>query len=255
MSGQAPRGSVYQPGWTVRVPRSVRDNYLRVRAAIDTLNQSLGRTPQPSDVAAHPGISEEAVREAIDGGRSFTVVSLDDTPDEPGATRKPARPTMHRTRLGQGQDADHRLARASPAKPTAHRESPLRSRAQSVPDSRRARDQPDAGVKAPRPQPQHHEDDSRSPPSSNAGFAVFTLASIALSLTPGTGRPTGAASLVARMVGASEYNQRSPIQGICGSNWGGVSIPGFPAYPRERGCRGVTEGTSAPARSFDCTLF
>jgi RNA polymerase sigma-B factor len=71
--------------WTVRVPRSVRDNYLRVQAAIDTLNQSLGRTPQPSDVAAHTGISEEAVREAIDAGRSFTVVSLDDTPDgQPG---------------------------------------------------------------------------------------------------------------------------------------------------------------------------
>lgn len=64
--------------WTVRLPRSLHDNHLRVRDAFDALSQD-GRTPDRSEVAAYVGISEAAVREAIEAGRSFAVTSLDDS--------------------------------------------------------------------------------------------------------------------------------------------------------------------------------
>src|SRR5581483_11033798 len=64
--------------WNVRVPRSTKENYLRVRDTAETLVQELGRSPSVADIAHSAGLSLGAVREALPAGNSFRPLSLDD---------------------------------------------------------------------------------------------------------------------------------------------------------------------------------
>lgn len=65
--------------WTVRVPRRVQENYLRVRDAADSLEQVLGRSPSVADLARFTDLTEEDVLTAGQAGNSFALVSLDGT--------------------------------------------------------------------------------------------------------------------------------------------------------------------------------
>jgi RNA polymerase sigma-B factor len=63
--------------WTVGVPRSVQENYLRIRDAMEALTQELGRRPLTAEVARWTGLSEEKVLEARKAGNSFRPLTLD----------------------------------------------------------------------------------------------------------------------------------------------------------------------------------
>lgn len=63
--------------WRVRVPRSLQELYLRVRGAIEVLDQELGRSPTIPEIARYAGIAEESVVEAIEVGRSYRPASIE----------------------------------------------------------------------------------------------------------------------------------------------------------------------------------
>lgn len=63
--------------WRVRVPRSLQELYLRVRAAIEVLDQELGRSPTIPEIARYAGVAEESVAEAIEVGRSYRPASIE----------------------------------------------------------------------------------------------------------------------------------------------------------------------------------
>ncbi|MBA3524400.1 MAG: RNA polymerase sigma factor SigF [Geodermatophilaceae bacterium] len=63
-------------GWSVRVPRRLKDLRLDIAQAILHLTQHLGRTPTVADVAAHLEISEAGVREAMVSAQAYSATSL-----------------------------------------------------------------------------------------------------------------------------------------------------------------------------------
>src|SRR5688572_8137741 len=63
--------------WRLRVPRSLQELYLQVRSTIETLDQDLGRSPTIPEIATYAGLSEEAVVEAIEVGRSYRLTSIE----------------------------------------------------------------------------------------------------------------------------------------------------------------------------------
>ena len=64
-------------GWGLRVPRSLQERVLKVGEATEQLYGRLGRSPAPSDIAAHTGYSLEEVLEAMDAGSAYTPAALD----------------------------------------------------------------------------------------------------------------------------------------------------------------------------------
>jgi RNA polymerase sigma-B factor len=68
--------------WSMRVPRSLQENYLVVLRVVDELTQELGRSPQIPEVARRAGLTEEDVLEAMELSRAQRPVSLD-TPAGP----------------------------------------------------------------------------------------------------------------------------------------------------------------------------
>jgi RNA polymerase sigma-B factor len=63
--------------WSVGVPRSVQENYLRMREAREDLTHELGRRPSTAEVARWTGLSEAQVLEARKAGNSFRPLALD----------------------------------------------------------------------------------------------------------------------------------------------------------------------------------
>jgi len=64
-------------GWTVRPPRRVQQLQGSIAGVSGELTQLLGRSPKPSEVAAHLGVDVEDVIEALAVDGAFTPASLD----------------------------------------------------------------------------------------------------------------------------------------------------------------------------------
>jgi len=64
-------------GWMVRPPRRVQDLQARIAAAQDELEQGLGRSARPSEVAEHIGVEVNDIVEALAADGCFTPTSLD----------------------------------------------------------------------------------------------------------------------------------------------------------------------------------
>ena len=62
--------------WSVGVPRSVQENYLRVRDATETLTHDLRRRPSTAEVARSTGLTEVQVIEARKAANSFRPLTL-----------------------------------------------------------------------------------------------------------------------------------------------------------------------------------
>ena len=62
--------------WSVRVPRKMQELRMAITEANNTLMHTLGRSPTVADVAAHIGITEEAVLEGLEGARAYAATSL-----------------------------------------------------------------------------------------------------------------------------------------------------------------------------------
>jgi RNA polymerase sigma-B factor len=74
-------------GWSVRVPRRLKELALTVNSASTELAQVLGRAPTPSELAGHLGVPKEEVFEALEATGAHHASSLDreltDRPDAP----------------------------------------------------------------------------------------------------------------------------------------------------------------------------
>ena len=64
-------------GWTVRPPRRIQELQARITGAQDELEQGLGRSPRPSEVAEHLGVELDDVVEALSLDGCFTPTALD----------------------------------------------------------------------------------------------------------------------------------------------------------------------------------
>jgi RNA polymerase sigma-B factor len=71
-------------GWMVRPPRRIQELQARITAAEAELSQSLGRSPRPSEIAAHLGERADDVNEALATVGCFTPSSLDRPAGENG---------------------------------------------------------------------------------------------------------------------------------------------------------------------------
>jgi RNA polymerase sigma-B factor len=73
-------------GWDVHVPRAMQERALRVNQVLGELARSLGRSPNPSEVAQATGLSQEDVLEAMEAGMAYDSLSLESpSSDEPDA--------------------------------------------------------------------------------------------------------------------------------------------------------------------------
>lgn len=64
-------------GWSVRVPRQLKELHQTLSQAANTLSHDLGRAPTPSEIAAHLGLDVEAVREGLLAGQANKTISAD----------------------------------------------------------------------------------------------------------------------------------------------------------------------------------
>jgi RNA polymerase sigma-B factor len=64
-------------GWSVRVPRRLKDLHVAVRGVVAELSQQLGRAPRPSEIALRLGAPTADVIEALSAGEAYRSSSLD----------------------------------------------------------------------------------------------------------------------------------------------------------------------------------
>jgi RNA polymerase sigma-B factor len=69
-------------GWSVRVPRDLQEQAVRVERVAEELTRTLGRAPTPAELAEHMGITAEQVLEAREAAGAYRAVSLDRPRDE-----------------------------------------------------------------------------------------------------------------------------------------------------------------------------
>jgi len=63
--------------WSVKVPRQLQEIAANLARVDELLSRKLGHSPTVSDLAAHFGVSEEEISEAIELDRAYTPYSLD----------------------------------------------------------------------------------------------------------------------------------------------------------------------------------
>jgi RNA polymerase sigma-B factor len=64
-------------GWSVRVPRRLQENTLKIRRTMPDLAQTLGRSPKVAELAEASGMSEDDVLEASEALLAYSTTSLD----------------------------------------------------------------------------------------------------------------------------------------------------------------------------------
>ena len=64
-------------GWSVHVPRRLKESKSQVAAATAELSQRLGRAPSPSELADELGVGREAVVESLIASQCYQTRSLD----------------------------------------------------------------------------------------------------------------------------------------------------------------------------------
>lgn len=64
-------------GWTIRPPRRIQELQARIAGAQEELGGRLGRSPRPTEIAAHLGAGLDDVVEALGADGCFTPTSLD----------------------------------------------------------------------------------------------------------------------------------------------------------------------------------
>lgn len=71
-------------GWSVKMPRRLKENASAMQAVRETLTNRLGRPPRVDEIAAEMKISEQDVLEAMEGSLAYSTYSLNKTFDEEG---------------------------------------------------------------------------------------------------------------------------------------------------------------------------
>lgn len=75
-------------GWSMRVPRRLKDLHVSINATVSELSQGLGRAPRPSEIAAKLDVPVADVLEGLEAAQAYRSSSLDEmlTSEEGGAT-------------------------------------------------------------------------------------------------------------------------------------------------------------------------
>ncbi|TLF79594.1 RNA polymerase sigma factor SigF [Nocardia cyriacigeorgica] len=63
--------------WAMRVPRRVKETHLRIGAAVDSLSQTLGRSPTAKEIAAELDVDPDEVTQAVIAGNAYQPTSID----------------------------------------------------------------------------------------------------------------------------------------------------------------------------------
>jgi len=64
-------------GWSMRVPRQLKELHQLLSKAANTLSHNLGRAPTPSEIAAHLDLDVQVVREGLLAGQAYKTISTD----------------------------------------------------------------------------------------------------------------------------------------------------------------------------------
>jgi RNA polymerase sigma-B factor len=75
-------------GWSMRVPRRLKDLHVSINAAVAELSQRLGRAPRPSELAEKLDLPTNEVLEGLAAGQAYRGSSLDEilSGDQSGTT-------------------------------------------------------------------------------------------------------------------------------------------------------------------------
>lgn len=65
-------------GWSMRVPRRLKDLHVSINGAVSYLAQEIGRAPRPSEIAQHLGIPVADVLEGLEAAEVYRSSSLDE---------------------------------------------------------------------------------------------------------------------------------------------------------------------------------
>ncbi len=65
-------------GWSMRVPRRLKDLHVAINGAVSSLSQGLGRAPKPTEIAEHLGVPLAEVLEGLEASEAYRSSSLDE---------------------------------------------------------------------------------------------------------------------------------------------------------------------------------
>ncbi len=65
-------------GWSMRVPRRLKDLHVSINTAVSNLSQDLGRAPRPSEIADQLGVPVADVLEGLEASEAYRSSSLDE---------------------------------------------------------------------------------------------------------------------------------------------------------------------------------
>jgi RNA polymerase sigma-B factor len=65
-------------GWSMRVPRRLKDLHVSINGAVSELSQSLGRAPKPTEIAERLGVPVAEVLEGLEASEAYRSSSLDE---------------------------------------------------------------------------------------------------------------------------------------------------------------------------------
>jgi RNA polymerase sigma-B factor len=65
-------------GWSMRVPRRLKDLHVSINTAVSSLSQQLGRAPRPSEIADQLGVPVADVLEGLEASEVYHSASLDE---------------------------------------------------------------------------------------------------------------------------------------------------------------------------------
>ncbi|GAA1290369.1 SigB/SigF/SigG family RNA polymerase sigma factor [Pseudonocardia aurantiaca] len=65
-------------GWSMRVPRRLKDLHVSINGAVSELSQSLGRAPKPTEIAEQLGVPVSEVLEGLEASEAYRSSSLDE---------------------------------------------------------------------------------------------------------------------------------------------------------------------------------
>jgi RNA polymerase sigma-B factor len=65
-------------GWSMRVPRRLKDLHVTINGAVSELSQQLGRAPRPSEIAELLGVPVAEVLEGLEASEAYRSSSLDE---------------------------------------------------------------------------------------------------------------------------------------------------------------------------------
>ena len=65
-------------GWSMRVPRRLKDMHVSINAVVSELSQRLGRAPKPTEIAERLGVPVSEVLEGLEASEAYRSSSLDE---------------------------------------------------------------------------------------------------------------------------------------------------------------------------------